>query len=338
MSIEVTRADERDLERWDQYVERSAQGNLFHQRAALDIQATYSSATVHHLIGKKGQEVVGIFPVFTLRKGPVTTVFSPPPEIRIPYLGPAMVTTNELKQRKAERRGRRFVDGCLDWLDDHVNPRYLHVRTDDRYDDVRPFMWRGCSVTPQYTYRVDLTPGVDDVQMRFSSDARRNVRTNGDGTEFDIVEGNVDDARRINEQVRHRYESQDVGYFVPDALVTELYERLPDGQVRPYVCRVDGEFVGGLLALEYGDTVYRWQGGVKIDADVNLPVNDLLDWQVMSDAIERGLSSYDLVGADNPRINRYKAKFGPELSVAHEIERGSLGVDKMAHLYKRLRG
>lgn len=76
--------------------------------------------------------------------------------------------------------------------------------------------------------------------------------------------------------------------------------------------RTDGEFVGGIVVLDDGDRVYRWQGGVRVDG-YDFPANDLLDWHVMTDALDRGVAEYDLVGADNERISEYKAKFGPVL-------------------------
>jgi len=44
----------------------------------------------------------------------------------------------------------------------------------------------------------------------------------------------------------------------------------------------------------------------------DFPVNDVLDWHVMRDARDRGISRYDLVGANLPRTARYKSKFGPD--------------------------
>ncbi|MFB6164778.1 MAG: GNAT family N-acetyltransferase, partial [Haloarculaceae archaeon] len=71
--------------------------------------------------------------------------------------------------------------------------------------------------------------------------------------------------------------------------------------------------------------------------DVDVAINDLLDWQVMVDGIDRDLTTYDLVGADNERINKYKAKFNPELREYYSAERGSTAMNVAAHLYKQFR-
>jgi hypothetical protein len=336
MSIEVRRATESDREQWNKYVARSPQGTLFHEYEALDIQARHSDATVHPLIGYKGQESVGLFAIFEITKGLVTTAFSPPPDLRIPYLGPAYLNMAKLKQRKRERRRQRFLEQCYDWIETELTPKYEHVRTGTKFRDPRPFKWNEYDVVPEHTYTVDLSLDRDDLLMTFSSDARNNIRkTSAD--RYHIEKGRKESLSEILTQVSNRYESQGLSFHLADEFVTDLYEGTEHGAIRPYTLNVDDEFIGGILAFESNDTLFRWQGGVRTDTDVDLPTNDLLDWAVMTDGIERGISTYDLVGADNQRINRYKAKFNPSLETYYIIERGNWGIKKFAHLYNSIK-
>jgi len=330
MSIEVRVATEKDRKRWNEYVTRSPQGRLCHDLEALEVQATHSGATLHPLVGFKGQEPVGLFPVFALRKGLLTTVFSPPPHLRVPYLGPAFLNMEKLKQRKREKRRSRFIDACLEWIEAELSPKYGHVRTSTDLCDTRPFTWSGFDATPEYTYAVDLTRTEDDMLASFSSDARRNIR-NTDDDAYEIRIDGDGDRRRIIEQVRNRYESQGISFGVPFAFVDDLASAT--GGVRPYALYVDDAFVGGILTIEDGPRIGRWMGGVRTDADVDVPTNDLLDWAIIADAHQRGLETYDLVGADTRRINRYKAKFNPDLETYYSLEYGSWGMRTVASVY-----
>lgn len=336
MGVEIKRIDDSDDETWNGFVERSPYASLFHRYEALSVQAEHAGTDVHPLVGYVGQEPVGVFPLFELARGPIRMAFSPPPELRVAYLGPALLNVDGLKQRKRERRQRQFIEGCLEWADGEFDPSYGHIRINGCYDDFRPFLWNDCDVTLSYTYLVDLTPGPEDLLMSFSRDARSNIRDGEDAT-YTIEEGGRAAIYDIIEQVAHRYENQDIDYHVTPRFVTELAARLPDESVRPYVLRIDGEFIGGLLALDDGETVYRWQGGVRTDVETDLSVNDLLDWHVMTEAMERDRTAYDLVGANNPRINRYKAKFNPDLVPFYSVEHGSTVVRTLAHTYQWLR-
>lgn len=326
-------AEERDPEAWNECLGRSPHGNPLHRYEAIRVLERYSNATAHPLVGYDGDDPIGVFPAFEVRKAGVRSVFSPPPYLWVQYLGPALVMGDDPDQHEFEARHLGFVEACLDWLDAEVGPRYVHVHTDTDYADPRPFEVNGFETRPRYTYAVDLTLDRDDLLMTFASDARSNVRS-GEDIDYEVREGDAEDAEWIIEQVEQRYAEQGKDYGVQPEMVGELYEELPDGLIRPYVCSVRGEPTGGMVALEDDDTIYRWQGGAKTDTDV--PANDLLDWHIMCDAMDRGVSQYDLVGAENERINRYKSKFNPELSAYYTLERSSRPVQFAAGLYDQL--
>ncbi|SNZ16959.1 Acetyltransferase involved in cellulose biosynthesis, CelD/BcsL family [Natronoarchaeum philippinense] len=334
MSIEIEVFDRNDRDRWNQLVEDSPQGTPFHRYEALEVLADHSDANLHPLVGYKGQEPVGLFPVFGMYKGPVAAAFSPPPDLKVSYLGPALVNFEQLKRRRAERRHSRFVEQCLDVLETELNPKFTLVRASPWYDDPRPFTWSDFDVQLAHTYVVDLSPGRDDLLSQFSSDARRNV-TNDPDADVVIREDGAGVIRRIIEQVRERHREQDESFLLSAEMVTELFERLPDGVVRPYACTVDGRFAGGVVVLDDGDTVYRWQGGAK--PDTRVAINDRLDWRIITDAIDRGRTEYDLVGANNQRLCGYKAKFAPDLQTYYSIRDGTRSMNFVSGLYKQLR-
>ncbi|ELY84824.1 lipid II:glycine glycyltransferase FemX [Natrialba taiwanensis] len=341
MTIEVTELDPwQDAAEWDRYVERSDGTNPFFRADAIRIQAQDTGTTPHLLVGYKGQEAVGLFPLFEFTRGPITGVFSPAPQSWSCYLGPALLNVDKLKQRKADRRIKRFLEGCFAWLDAEISPLYTRIVAAE-FDDVRPFVWNEFDVEPSYTYVVDLTGGgrsEDDLLDRFSSDARSNIRNADEGEDdYVIEEGDTDDVERIVEQVAARYENQGRAFHLSPAFARSLHRVLPDGSIRPYVCRVDGEFVGGILVVESETTRYRWQGGVKPDADVDIAINDLLDWHVMRDGLRAELERYDLVGAGVPSINRYKAKFNPRLVTNYVITSGAFGFDLAVDRYRKYR-
>jgi lipid II:glycine glycyltransferase (peptidoglycan interpeptide bridge formation enzyme) len=188
-------------------------------------------------------------------------------------------------------------------------------------------------VSPTYTYQVDITGPESELLDRFSRDARSNVRDAAE-IDYDFGERGPEAIDRILEQVRARYESQDITFGVPLEFVRDLYEQTPEGTVRPYTCRIDDEFVGGILAFVAGDRIARWQGGVKPAEDRALAVNDVLDWEVMRAGRDIGCASYDLVGADNERISQYKSKFDPELVPFYDIERANWLGSLAARVYK----
>lgn len=332
MSIDITTVD--DAERWNDLLADADHATAFHHAAALEVFERHSGATCHRLVGLKGEEPVGLFPVFTMRKGPATAAVSPPPNLKLPYLGPQTINRQSPKQRRREKRNRRFVDACLDWLSAEHDPGFTSIRTAPGYGDVRPFIWQEYETTPRYTYVVDIDREADELLAAFSTDARKNVTDEHD-VAYEITEGGRTAIDRIIAQVEQRHAEQDEPFPLDAAVVRDLYTSLPDGVVRPTVCRVDGEFAGGFVNLEYADTAICWVGSTELSAD--LPVNDLLNWWFITEAMDRGVRSYDLAGANNPRIARFKAKFAADLVPYYRLENGSRTMSTLSKLYGTLR-
>jgi len=332
MALEITDLGREEATTWNDALGRTRERTPFHRFEALAVFADYAGADLHPLLATKGEQPVGLFPVFTLQKGPITAAFSPPPELKVSYLGPVVVAQSGMKPHSREKRRRRLVDGCLDWLDTEYDPEYVHVRTATTAPDVRPFGWSAFEETPRFTYVVDLDADPDSLRDRFSRDARSNVRDAA--AACTVEESGAETARRVIRQVQKRHEEQDLDFPLTADFVGDLYSMLPDGYLRPYACRVAGEFVGGSLILDDGERVYNWQGTVKQDLDYD--VNDLLHWKVLQAAADRGHSAYDLVGANDPRLSRYKSKFAPTLRTYHALERSTTGLGTAARLYRQL--
>lgn len=333
MGIEVQTVD--DPARWNDLLSDTDHATAFHHDEALSVLENHSGATCHRLVGLKGEEPVGLFPVFTIQKGPALVAVSPPPDLKLPYLGPLMLNRHSPKRRRRDKQNRRFVDACVEWLETERGPSFTSVRTAPGYDDVRPFVWQEYKATPRYTYIVDIDRPSDELLSAFSTDARRNI-TNDYEVDYELTEGGHDDIDHIIEQVTNRHAEQGESFPLSAEVVHDLYTALPDGMVRPYVCRIEGEFAGGSVVLEYGDRSICWVGGAKTSVD--LPVNDLLDWTCMTNSMDRGVKQYDLAGANNPRIARFKAKFAPELVPYYRLESGTRTMFVLSKLYGLVRG
>ncbi|WP_207589613.1 GNAT family N-acetyltransferase [Halomontanus rarus] len=328
MGIEVSPYDGA-VDTWDRHVANSPHGSIFHQSSFIDILEEHSDGVAHKLIGYKGEEPIGLFSVLEIKKAGISSIFSPPPRMGIPFQGPILVNSEQLKQRKLDSRNKAFIDRCLEWCDEELNPRYKVIRTPTKYDP-RPFVWDDFTVQPRYTYHLDIQRDPEEIQNSFSKSLRRYIGQNDE--QLRIEEQGEEAIRFIYEQMETRYEEQNLDYPISLELLVALYNELPDGQFRPYVGIVDGERVGGIIALEDTDTIYFYEGGGKPDADV--PVNDNIHWEIITRACERGLSTYDLSGANNPRLCDYKSKFNPELELYYEIEKSTPVMGLSLYVYK----
>ncbi|WP_312910713.1 lipid II:glycine glycyltransferase FemX [Natronosalvus caseinilyticus] len=310
MTIDVSPVD--DPDEWNSLVEQSPHRTPFHRYEALEVMEDYAG-TLYPYVGYKGNQPVGLFPVFSNSKGPVQTAYSPPTGLRVNYLGPILLNQDSLKERKALRRHNRFVASVDEAIRDTIGPAYIYVQTATEYGDPRPFFWNEYAARkPYFTYAVDLTPSEEDLLMTFSSDLRQNIRNTPDDS-YEITETNGAEIPAIIDGLRKRHDE----YAAPPAFFSALYGALPDGLMRVYRFDADGELVGGQITLEDDRTLVTWQG--VSNRDHSVPVMDLMLWHVICQARDRGLERLDHGGANLYGLSEYKAKFAPEVRMYHRL-------------------
>ncbi|ELZ11659.1 hypothetical protein C479_06377 [Halovivax asiaticus JCM 14624] len=338
---------------WNTYVDRSTQSAAFHRAEFLHAIADETDTELTRLVGKNGDHPIGILPLFVDSKGPLRLLFSPPPHAGIPHLGPAMMLDPNIKYRKATLRTKEFVEACLEWIDDEVDPHYVRIITNPAYDEVRPFSWRGFDVTPRFTYELDTDRDESELLRSFSRDARTSIQDAyephavADGGEivhadeesaaeaaYTIERGGEATVERLAGQLDRRFAEQGETFPLSTDFLTRIYRELPPGAIEAYELSVDGEPVSGRLSLTYGDRLTFWQGVPKPRAEVDLPINDLLNWHSMRRARDDGCEVAELSGANVERLWDYKAKFNPDLATYAILERTATGVQPLLSLYK----
>jgi hypothetical protein len=335
MSIEVRPVTDGERERWNEFVSQSPHGTIFHRLEFLRVLERQTDATLHLLIGYKSEEVRGIFPLFERSVGPVRLLFSPPPGMGVPYLGPALLNFGKMKQRKTERSNRRFVEGCLQWTSEEFAPHYQYVVTDWTYSDVRPFQWNEFSCRPLYSYRLEVEDS-ESLMETITRSARRSIQRNREAN-FEVERRDSEGLTRVLADVEDRYREQDERCPLDREYLRDLQATLADDRLRVYLGFVNGECQTGRIVLQNDERVYFWQGATKPDAHVRIPINDLLNWHTMTAAIDNGGSVVDIVGANTRRLCDYKSKYNPQLVEYYALDRAVTGVGPLVDVYKRIR-
>ncbi|MBX0288347.1 GNAT family N-acetyltransferase [Halomicroarcula sp. F28] len=320
------------LEEWEELLPSSGVGP-FHQPEVLTLMDEYEDGDLQLLGGFRGQQPVGLFPVFVRTRYPLRFVVSPPPGLSIPWLGPVLMPTSP-KQRKREQLNKRFTEEALEAVDAGGLRTLFGFVGSPKYGDPRPYLWNDKNVDPRFNYALELGDRErESVLKSFSRDLRQEIRKR---EELDIsitVEGPAA-AERICGELKERHAAQGLTYPTPRAFTREVVTRLED-RTRVYVARgPDGEFLSGVtLLFSNGDAMF-WQGGMKASYG-GISVNSLLHWEIITDILESpeldSVERYHLGNALNRRISRYKSKFNCEPVVNYEVKSNLMVVARKAH-------
>ncbi|MFC7098964.1 GNAT family N-acetyltransferase [Halobaculum marinum] len=310
---------------------------VFHTPEALDALDSHANGELRLYGGFKGEQAVGLAPIFVRKQAFGTAAMSPPPGFGVPRLGP-LVTPASPKQRKQERVNGRFTEGLLKELDVGSSTTLFRMVCPTSYPDPRPFGWSQLSMKPSFTYHLPVGEDTDAIMSSFSKSLRRDI---SDAQDLDVtveVEGRQA-IRRIYEQARERYEEQDEPFTLTWPYVRDLTDALSAvDRCRPYVVRdADGEFRSGIIALYSNDAAYFWLGGAIATVD-GTAVNSLVHWSIIEDIAAgeplESVDTYDLMGANTERLCQYKSKFGANLVHYYTVESEGAGMKAAKTAYR----
>jgi hypothetical protein len=320
MEIELKTATEKDAQLWDRIVDSSPQGTLFHTWKWLKIAERHTGTRLYPILGLKGTVVIGILPVFFMKKYGVSSAFSPPPSTAIPYLGPVIENYDNYKQSKKESMDKNFQRSVDSYLFSELNCGFVSLSLTASHDP-RPYQWADYQLDPIFDYHLDISPDITVIWQNIDANLKGHIkRTEKNG--ISIEDGSKNDLVDIYQSLERRYREQKRAVTVSEDYLTALFDAFSPANLKVFVAKQDGNTIGGIVALLYKDRVLYWIGGAK-PATSNFSPNDLAQWEAIKFAHSRGYKIYEEIGAGTERLSEFKAKYNPKLVHRYSVRKYS---------------
>jgi len=309
-----------DKKRWDQFVENSPQGLLFHKWDFLKTVERHSQYRFLPYGVYLGDELRCIFPFFIWRERfGLTYLCSPPPfhlGTQIPCLGPAFDPSAQTLKASAKEKTFEQVTDELCREIDTIAPNIVSIAPAPNFIDVRFFIWKNFTASLAVTYVIDLQRSLDEIWASFSHRCRQGIkqlRTHSPEIQ------QTDDVTPLLDIWRPRF--SELGIKVPllsDSYLKELVAAFPQ-HITVYNLTIDGRLATATACCVMEKERYcYWIGGVNARKD--LSVQEYLIWEVIKRAKSEGFKKLDL-GDANQSTSRFKSKFDPVLEPCCSVER-----------------
>ncbi|MFA9425388.1 GNAT family N-acetyltransferase [Natronorubrum sp. A-ect3] len=306
-----------DSERWNDVVDRSNLGTVFHRYEWLEAVETGLGHPARHLIVEKDTNLIGLFPNFIV--GLPKTPFDRLTSIYPGFGGPLLTTDVSdslslvLEAISELCDGRTIVHEIRACNTNFL--RYNDYLEAEGYDSSR--------VGGRFV--LNLAKGYDQLFDEMSSSKRRAIRR-GRETDHEVVEAEL--TRSTIEQFHKKYAQhmRDVdGIIYPIEFFEQLIEM--DDRILLLMLYVEGEYAGGFLELlnDEQDTIHGFFAGVPSESFEYHASERLYDY-LFQWAIENGYETYDFGGggADfQDGAFTFKEEFGGELIPNIYWERGT---------------
>lgn len=189
--------------------------------------------------------------------------------------------------------------------------------------DMQPYIWAKCKVVPNYTYRIDLKPGIDAVRKEYAAETRNAIKkADSDGVVvraatraevLPLIEATFDrkakalDRAKVD-RILQAFLDRDQGF----AFLTEWNGK----SVAAAFCGVDVHRAYYLLGGHEKAGGHAGAGALTVD-------------RCMEHATSLGIPQFDMEGSMLPEVERFFRGFGAELTPYYTVNRASFLLEVM---------
>jgi CelD/BcsL family acetyltransferase involved in cellulose biosynthesis len=297
--IRLELLDECDEQVWDDLVATFEAGTVFHTLAWMRVIEKLKHAEKLPLAIFDGPNLVGLFPLFRVRRGPLTILASPLGNVG--YGGPLV---NKSHCAAAIEQ--------LDSLLKRFRADYVEFRSLERWAPVT-LADRRYTVRELQTFVLSLRPGSQKLWSNLKQECRTAVRK-ARKNDVEILEAT--DKRLLDAYYEMSKDTYGKANRLPP-LSRQDYDTVwdvlrPYNRVKVLLAKHEDQVIAGGIFLYFRDKVYYWDGA-SFRAYYRLCPNNLLHWTLIEWGASNGLAQYDMLGANIPSIARFKKSFGGEL-------------------------
>jgi hypothetical protein len=319
---EVRQVEPDEHDSWDEFVEQSPQGTLYHtSRWKRVIDAAYQPASLRLLACFGPHGIVGGCVLLDREKYGQRTGVTP---LLTPYAGflleePPGGKLSDKVSRQAAILGAMTAVLAKEFA-------YQNITNSPGLTDSRALDDAGYSVTPRFTYLLNLRLPLDELWQRLDGSVRRQIRK----------------AERAQLALSDQFDPR-VGYDLfrgtfgrggGDCPVSqELFLAVTQGDAlrdyRAIHCVHDSEkLVAYIVTLRFRGTVYYAVASTHPDY-LSEGHSSFLVWEVIKGLAGAEFETLDFVGANIPSIARFKEGFNPQLQLYFQVERFGSPVMKL---------
>lgn len=304
-------------ETWDRFVDQSPNGMLFHKWDYLETISEFTGYILERCGIYDGDELIALFPIFTQSLFGFKSLFSPPPQTGVPYLGFIMGKDyNSLKQSKKEHQ-LNIVAEDFNKIAKERHFNYTSVSIVPNFLDTRHFYWNSYDTYMSYTYVIDLSQSYNEIFNGFKPNVRRMIKK---ATSYNLVFEKSDNISLFFELEIKRYEEQGLKFpVVSQHYLEKLFSLYPENFILYSVSDNERNVKSFTIVHEYNNHFLLLMGATKSQNSIG--ENEFIIWELIKKAKEENYKHFDFVGANNKNLCMFKAQFNPSLDFNYFIKK-----------------
>jgi lipid II:glycine glycyltransferase (peptidoglycan interpeptide bridge formation enzyme) len=211
-----------------------------------------------------------------------------------------------------------------------LSPDVVSIAFPPEIADMQVFFWQKFKVVPNYTYRIDLAPTVEEIEKGFSAEHRNSMKK---AIKDQVEVKACSDYRIVKDLIletfRRKKESAD------EKLIDNILFKLADSENSfAYVSMFNNKPIAASFCLRDKNASYYLLGGYSADTK-HQGAGILCIYNSIVHSRELGLKFFDFEGSMIKEVERYFRGFGPELVPYYTVNKARLPFEIILKFIKR---
>jgi len=311
--LTIRELQEQEFEGWEQFVAASPQGSPYATARYLDALCSAAGGGFRILAVHRGEEMVGGIGLYE-REGAGGRYVGP--RLLLYYLSPVLASQDT--RYPSQRTGREVeVLGALAGALEERGYDSVTLKCRHTLADVRPFLNRGWTACPSYSYILDLTD-MEAAWGRVEQNLRRLVRRCTDQGVSMTEDDDFESFLRLHAVTLDRKGAE---VYLPPGPFRVWYGKLREaGVTRLYHARLpDGKAIASQLVLTGAHTLSHSVSAAADPEHLRLGVNAFLRWRAAEALAAAGYTGNDLTDAALNPVTHFKSQLGGDLVHCHVV-------------------
>jgi len=312
---------ETELDFWDDYINDTTSSTIFHKIEWLMAAAEHTKMQFMPLAVSKGKDIICLFPLFYKKKYGLRVLLSPPNRCGISYLGPVFNIPSS-NRYNYEWTYINVIDEIIKFAEQNIGFDYFRIIHAPGVGDMRPYIWKGYSVQPKYTYEFNLSEGEKELYDRFHTTAKNKKKRAMSNNNISIYRDRKF-ASEILSLAEKRSVEQKFKFRISANYFNKLINSSFSDNIESIVVKNNGNIIAGSIDLIDRTNTYAWIA--TFSKEESIPgVGELILWEKIKDYHNRGFEKFDIVDANIRRLCRHKSRYGANLVNYFDVHKTSI--------------
>ena len=324
--IEIRELKKDEYKMWDELVEKSPHGTIFHSSSWLTIHNELLNKKLKIYGCFENEELVGGCSLY-IYKSRFFKMASSTIEMT-PYGGVVLEESPSSKVREQEQTYRDIIESLCNVFD---NEHFYHIYITNSPDfvDIRPFTWNGWDSKIHYAYYFNLE---NEIEKSVSKKVRNTVRK---AIKNNITIKKLNNSTVFYELFSMTFTRQKLKLPVTKNFFEKIFDLLEAKQFgEMWIAETpSGEVASAEIVIWDTKKAYRWTAASHTDFK-DTGATSLLLYEIFQDLKNRGFKEINLMAANTPHLTKFISSFNPRLVPYYEIEKSSTKYKIATNVYK----